>query len=108
MKNYKLIAFCLAIISFFFIASSFTYINNSSYSNNSKTNEVLTQDEQYKNGWKDGFCEGWKDVKGPYAYCPYPPYPPYPKYECNKGYKCGYNRGFKFGMCQAKGNSCTK
>lgn len=56
----------------------------------------------YQEGWADGWCEGWKDVKGQYAYCPYTPYAPYPDYSCNSGYKCGYNRGFKYGMCKAQ------
>ena len=38
----------------------------------------FAQSSEYREGFKDGYCEGWKDVKGQYAYCPYAPYPPYP------------------------------
>tara|TARA_B110000305_G_C18912700_1_gene391432 strand:+ start:108 stop:413 length:306 start_codon:yes stop_codon:yes gene_type:complete len=70
--------------------------------------EVVEFESDYDKGWEAGWCEGWKDVKGQYAYCPYTPYPPYPKYECSEGYKCGYNRGFKYGMCKAKERDCEK
>ncbi|MGI9555935.1 MAG: hypothetical protein ACR2M9_03660 [Cyanophyceae cyanobacterium] len=63
---------------------------------------------QYEQGWADGFCEGWKDIKGQWAYCPYTPYAPYPKYNCNEGYRCGYNRGFKYGICKARNTNCEK
>lgn len=59
---------------------------------------VITLDEDYTEGWGDGYCEGWKDVKGPYSICPITPICPIPKIECYEGYKCGYNRGFKAGM----------
>jgi hypothetical protein len=62
----------------------------------------------YVRGWEDGWCEGWKDVKGRDAYCPYAPYAPYPEYNCSEGYRCGYNRGFKYGMCRARGVDCGK
>ena len=63
---------------------------------------------QYEQGWADGFCQGWKDIKGQWAYCPYTPYAPYPEYNCNEGYRCGYNRGFKYGMCKARNMNCEK
>jgi hypothetical protein len=69
---------------------------------------VKNFESDYDRGWAAGWCEGWKDVKGQYAYCPSTPYPPYPKYDCNEGYKCGYNRGFKYGMCKAKERDCEK
>ena len=63
----------------------------------------------YDEGWEDGFCEGWKDEKGQYAICPIAPIAPIPKLNCMEGYKCGYNRGFKYGLCMAMGRSnCTK
>ena len=55
----------------------------------------------YCEGWKDGYCEGWKEVKGQYSYCPIVPICPIPKYDCNSGYRCGYNRGFLRGMRDA-------
>lgn len=56
----------------------------------------------YQDGWKDGYCEGWKDVKGPYAVCPVTPVCPVPQVSCYEGFKCGYNRGFKKGRVDAK------
>lgn len=72
-----------------------------------KTENVKLQSD-YEKGWEAGWCEGWKDVKGQNAYCPYTPYAPYPKYQCSEGYKCGYNRGFKYGMCKAREGNCEK
>jgi hypothetical protein len=63
---------------------------------------------KYEQGWADGFCEGWRDVKGQLALCPLVPLCPLPKMECSEGYRCGYNRGFKYGMCKARGGSCQK
>ena len=62
----------------------------------------------YSKGWEDGFCEGWKDVKGHFSICPIAPIAPVPKWDCMEGYRCGYNRGFKYGMCKAKGYRCQK
>ena len=58
---------------------------------------------EYQEGWSDGHCEGWKDVKGKYAYCPYPPYAPYPTYpKTSSSYTDGYNDGFKRGTVDAQ------
>ena len=66
-------------------------------SSNITTSENLTAlSPEFTEGWEDGHCEGWKDVKGQYAYCPYPPYPPYPPYGKDT-YRGGYNMGFKAG-----------
>jgi hypothetical protein len=80
----------------------------------SSVNEVRFSKEnnklytEYQRGWADGHCEGWKDVKGKYAYCPYPPYPPYAPYptypKSHNSYKDGYNDGFKRGMSDALKN----
>jgi len=59
------------------------------------------QETRYCDGWGDGYCEGWKDVKGPFAICPVTPICPVPRIECNRGYRCGYNRGFKRGRRDA-------
>ena len=63
--------------------------------------EVIIQSD-YEEGWEDGYCEGWKDVKGQMALCPLTPLCPLPELECSEGYKCGYNRGFKAGMRAAR------
>lgn len=62
----------------------------------------------YSDGWEDGFCEGYKDSKGQLSLCPITPLCPLPKLECQSGYKCGYNRGFKYGMCVGYGRSNCK
>lgn len=64
--------------------------------------EVIIMESDYEEGWKDGYCEGWKDVKGQYAICPIAPICPIAKIDCFEGYKCGYNRGFKAGMKAAR------
>lgn len=76
-----------------------------SFSNNhyeTKVTKVLSLQTDYEEGWEDGHCEGWKDVKGQYAICPITPICPIPKIDCNEGYRCGYNRGFKAGMRAAR------
>jgi hypothetical protein len=76
---------------------------------NIRSNDVQTIIvSEYEKGWKDGVCEGWKDVKGQFSNCPEPPNCPLPKTSCSEGYTCGYNRGFKFGMCKARGGNCEK
>ncbi len=58
---------------------------------------------EYQEGWADGHCEGWKDVKGKYSYCPYPPYAPFPTYpKSSRSYTDGYNDGFKRGTADAQ------
>ena len=65
------------------------------------TIENIIAGPEFDDGWEDGYCEGWKDVKGQYAYCPYAPYPPYPEYGKDT-YRGGYNAGFKAGMKAAR------
>jgi hypothetical protein len=64
-----------------------------------------TDDSQsdYCGGWENGYCEGWKDVKGQLSVCPVTPICPIPKVDCDT-YKCGYNRGFKAGASAAYKN----
>ena len=84
-------------ILFFLAFTSFGF----KYSNLNQT--------EYNEGWEDGFCEGWKDEKGQFVICPIAPIAPIPKLNCMEGYKCGYNRGFKYGLCKAMGrNNCKK
>jgi hypothetical protein len=92
--------FILSIISAFGILTAFNLANTKE--NTALNVETLVKTEYHK-GWDDGHCEGWKDVKGKYAYCPYPPYPPYPAYpKSSDSYKDGYNDGFKRGMSDAR------
>ena len=67
---------------------------------NQNTETISKDGDEFNQGWEDGYCEGWKDVKGGYAHCPYPPYPPYPPYGKDH-YRGGYNMGFKKGMRDA-------
>ena len=65
------------------------------------TIENIISGPEFNDGWEDGYCEGWKDVKGQNAYCPSTPYPPYPEYGKDT-YKGGYNAGFKAGSKAAR------
>ena len=99
MKKVLLVAFlAIGLISLMSFAES-----------TNESVEICTNfNSDYDGGWADGFCEGWRDVNGQYAICPITPIAPIPKISCSEGYKCGYNRGFKYGMCKARGGNCTK
>lgn len=94
----------LFIISVFSILLISTATATKSIDKCSKTTvENLTEETKYEQGWKDGHCEGWREIKGQYAYCPYPPYAPYPQYpKSSDSYKDGYNDGFLRGMRDAR------
>ena len=83
------------------------------YNSSIESNKIITSDDkkynEFNEGWGEGFCEGWKDVKGNFAICPIVPIPPIPKIgESYDSFRDGYNRGFKYGMCKARGGRCTK
>lgn len=60
--------------------------------------ETNLMKSEFSKGWDEGYCEGWKDVKGKNAICPISPIAPIPPIGCtNNSYKCGYNLGFKAG-----------
>lgn len=63
--------------------------------------ETVEHNNNYLQGWEDGYCEGWKDVKGMYAICPIPPIAPLPLIG-RDDYVDGYNRGFKHGYIAAE------
>ena len=68
--------------------------------NTIKTENVILIND-YSEGWKDGHCEGWKDVKGEFTICPITPICPIP--EIGKDdFRGGYNRAFKAGMKAAR------
>ena len=96
----------LAFVTFMAIGS--IVLMSFEKSNHETVNTETNLNSDYEDGWEDGYCEGWKDVKGQFAICPITPICPIPKISCNEGYKCGYNRGFKYGMCKARGGDCTK
>ena len=56
----------------------------------------------YCDGWEEGYCEGYKDVKGEWALCPITPICPMAELMKTE-YKHGYHRGFKAGMKKAGG-----
>ena len=59
----------------------------------------------FNEGFEDGYCEGWKDVKGELALCPLTPLAPMPEIsQSNDSYRDGYNTGFKAGMRAAHRN----
>jgi hypothetical protein len=64
---------------------------------------------EFNDGWEEGFCEGWKDIKGNYSICPITPIAPIPRIgESSDSFRDGYNRGFKYGMCKARDGRCSK
>ena len=87
----------LVLVAVMAIGTTFLMSFTNSHNEKEVKTEVLMQSD-YEEGWEDGYCEGWKDVKGQMALCPLTPLCPLPKLECSEGYKCGYNRGFKAGM----------
>lgn len=93
MKN-LFIYFLLVIAGLSFTSSTFDEVP-----------KKYTYTSSYAAGWKDGYCEGWKDVKGQFAICPPAPVAPVALVSCYSGYKCGYNRGFKAGREKALSKS---
>jgi len=99
-KKMKKVFFIATIISAFAL---FTAFNSAISAKIAVFAEKTIQKTEYHKGWDDGHCEGWKDVKGKQAYCPYPPYPSYPTYpKSTDSYRDGYNDGFKRGMSDAR------
>ena len=106
MKNLNNSATIFFLLIFFLYSSSLlstkkTVISNDNY-------ESIFFQSSYEQGWEDGFCDGWKEEKGQFSICPIVPISPLPKLKCMEGYKCGYIRGLKYGMCKALGGSCSK
>tara|TARA_B110000238_G_C15949581_1_gene362612 strand:- start:280 stop:570 length:291 start_codon:yes stop_codon:yes gene_type:complete len=95
----KKLALGTLIVVAMIVCTSFTNANNEK-----DVKTELTTQTDYEKGWEEGYCEGWKDVKGQMALCPLTPLCPLPELECSEGYKCGYNRGFKAGMKAARKN----
>ena len=56
--------------------------------------------EDYDDGYKDGYCEGFRDCRGtPYASCAIPPYiNNQPYINGFKEYRDGWKAGFKHGQ----------
>jgi hypothetical protein len=56
---------------------------------------------EFEDGWKEGYCEGWKYVCGPGCTCPSIPNAPSPLSGMDR-YKDGYNAGFTAGSKAAR------
>jgi flagellar biosynthesis/type III secretory pathway protein FliH len=96
----KRVFFVATIISAFAVFSSFTA---------TKIEKVdlfenpFQKQTNYQKGWEEGYCEGWKDVKGKNAYCNHAPYPNNPQYpKSSDSFRDGYNDGFKRGTSDAQ------
>jgi len=88
----------IGLIFSFCILCAFT----TNTSNKVNVEKETSFESKYEEGWKDGHCEGWKEIKGQNAYCPYPPYAPYPQYpKSSDSYRDGYNDGYRRGMSDA-------
>ena len=97
----KKVSSIILLAVFSLTAMSFTY----SFGSDIEIVESEIGKTEYQKGFADGHCEGWKDVKGKYAHCPYAPYPDYPAYpKTSDSYQDGYNDGFKRGMRDARKN----
>ena len=99
------------LIAFLFIGSFVYPVTHNNYSSKDSLNitSIYNNESDFNEGWEEGFCEGWKDEKGNYAICPITPLPPLPKIdESRNSWRDGYNRGFKYGICKARGGRCTK
>ena len=91
-----------AVLSIAFITlPSFEAVNNDSLAT-----EIVVEmygGKEFADGFDDGYCEGWKDVRGRYAICPITPIPPLPQIGQDT-YRGGYNLGFKMGTRAAYRN----
>lgn len=94
MKN---VLTTLTIATALMLCYSFTTLNN-----DVKIYEKSESTGNYLDGWKEGYCEGWKYIKGQFALCPITPIAPLPPLGCVDLYKCGYNDGFIAGMQAAR------
>jgi len=61
----------------------------------------IPRETDYCKGWKQGHCEGWRDVKGVLAVCPVTPICPISEVNKNREID-GFIRGFKAGKKQAQ------
>ena len=57
--------------------------------------------DDFNRGWAKGWEQGYKHVKGSYAYPSYPPFPPFPPFN-EDSFLGGYNLGFLVGIERAK------
>ena len=55
---------------------------------------------EYCDGWEEGYCEGFKDIKGEFSICPITPLCPMPEL-FKDSWKDGYHRAFLAGRKKA-------
>ncbi|MBU2950540.1 hypothetical protein KO493_07515 [Tamlana agarivorans] len=74
------------------------------YTYNQSQQETATESKlllTFKEGWRDGYCAGWKIEKGENADCPTAPEAPVCD-DCSNTYKLGFSKGFKAGRNSAQ------
>ena len=91
----------ILLLSITLLCASFLMSNSKTITSENSIEKLLKT--EFCEGFEDGYCEGWKDVKGTYAICPVTPICPIPKIgQSSDSYKDGYNTGFKKGMRDAR------
>ena len=71
MKNFIRI---FVLIGFSLISTAFT-LNNTLV----RPIENTISQSEYCEGWEEGYCEGYKDIKGEFSICPITPLCPMPE-----------------------------
>ena len=89
-----------AILGLLLVSSALFASGNFNNNETQKTNQLEIESD-YCSGFEEGYCEGYKDVKGEFAICPITPICPIPAIG-KDSYRGGYNKGFKMGMKKAK------
>lgn len=57
----------------------------------------------FSDGWKAGWCQGFKQIQGRYAFVPFIPFAPFPPLGCDS-YRDGYTAGVIEGARAAEEN----
>ena len=87
------------------LLGSFTIFSFTEIDKIAEETQFSVYKSEFDKGFKDGHCEGFKDVKGQLAICPITPIAPIPKIgQSSDSYKDGYITGFKRGMKYARKN----
>ena len=96
-----------SLFSLLFVLFSFIALPSieTAYNDSTVTEIVIDyyDGQDFIDGFDDGYCEGWKDVKGQFAICPITPIAPIPPIGQDT-YRGGYNMGFKAGTKAAYRN----
>ena len=58
--------------------------------------------EAFERGWKIGWAEGWKHVKGQNAFVPFIPFAPSPQFSEEDSFRGGHDAGFLAGIERAE------